>query len=317
MPVLNPWEYAFLNSPTYKTPCPNKNYSLRAGILGDYVWNRRLEIKDFPQADILQTSLSTYQGVLTFNLCKRFELYVGLGSSQLNLLTPASAFGYQFTGTLQSLGIAPPFGSNNYPIFDPNGLLSIASTAAFSCNLGLSGILWTCNNLALSVSGHYFYTNPPIANVTLPPTFQNNAVGSQFIPIFGGDTPTAAPSTIYLPNSSFKYQEWQTDLCLAYTVCISRTLKAIPFVAFEWAGVLVDFGNALISTLPTTPTTIGVYAPQWPESAFTANLYPLQEQNPFGFTVGTSFVGRDRFAAGIEWRFINESAFCVDVNMSF
>ncbi|MBS0623769.1 MAG: hypothetical protein JSS62_04020 [Verrucomicrobia bacterium] len=286
--------------------------------MGDYVSDRKLEVSAFSvPSDIYQTSLSTYQGLLTLNWCERFEIYAGLGSTQLELFTPASSFNYQFTGVLQNITLLfTAFSRNNYPIFDPNGLMSVSSISAFSYTLGGSGVICSFKNLALSASGSYFYTNPPIAEVVLPTTIQNNAISS-FVEEFSGDSPTVAPSVVYLPNSSFKYQEWQTDLCLAYAIYISRSLKAVPFAAIEWSGVFATFANALVSSTPPSPLTVDGSTPLFGENAFTATLYNLRQQRNFGFTIGTSFVGKDRFAAGVEWRFINETAFCVDLNMSF
>ncbi|MBS0623771.1 MAG: hypothetical protein JSS62_04030 [Verrucomicrobia bacterium] len=318
LPIFNPWEYALLSNPETCNPRNSFSYgSFRLGFLGDYVFNRKLEVNQGSFSDINQTSLRTYQGILSLNLCKRFEIYAGLGASQLSLHTPASSFNYQFAGTAQIVDASPGiFAVNNFPFFDPNSPLSLYSNSFFSCSAGLNGILWHCKNFALSASGRYFYTNPPINNIVLPPTMEVNTMISPMA-AYGGTAPSIASSVIY-PHSSIQYQEWQTDLCFAYAICISRTLKAIPFGAIEWSGALVNFGNVFITSLSKPPPVTGGFEPLFNLSfPFTAQLYDLAQQRLFGYTVGASFVGRDCFAASIEWRFVNENAFCVDLNVSF
>lgn len=326
LPIINPWEYALMGYSCRETTCHKwKNCSLKAGFLGDYVFNRKLEtqpnsIPSSIPSDIYQTRLQTYQGLLTFNLCDRFEFYSGFGATQISLLTPASSFNYQFTGTLQIQATLPAilYSSNNFPFFDPNSPLSLTTNPSFCYVVGLSSILWTCKNFVLSTSGHYFYTNPSIESVTLPPTMEYNALANLGAGNFGGAVPMVASSTVYLPNTTLNYQEWQADLCLAYALCLSRNLRAIPFVAIELAGVLVNFGNAVVTTFTQIPPSVGAFSPIYTTpTAFTANLYDLSQQRLFGYTIGTSFIGRDRFAAGIEWRFVNETAFSVDLNFNF
>ncbi|MBS0623770.1 MAG: hypothetical protein JSS62_04025 [Verrucomicrobia bacterium] len=321
LPVLNPWEYALTQQPSILPILDeHPSWSFKAGFLGDYVLNRKLEVAS-SSADIQFSYLRTHQGLLSFAYRKKLEIYVGLGASKLAIETPASAFGYQFTGAYNLAFAAASFG-NNFPFFDPNSFMSFTSNAAFSYTLGGSCIVWDTCKYALSLAGRYFYTHAPITNVFLPFSVQNNRIYN-VAGGMGAYAPQVAPSTVYLQNVACSYREWQVDLCLSYILKIAKTLKALPFLALNCSGVYANFGDAVVSSTPPLPPASPLLVPGQPNSVlftpvpFAATLYNLRQQTLFGGTLGSSFIGNSCFAAGIEWRFWNENAFCLDFNINF
>ncbi|MCC5832345.1 MAG: hypothetical protein JJU12_04805 [Chlamydiales bacterium] len=90
------------------------------------------------------------------------------------------------------------------------------------------------------------------------------------------------------------YQEWQVSLGAAYRVPISSTVKVVPYAAVEWAHAKIDFDN-----LTNEP----------PIHAFPN----LRTPHNFGYALGLTMVGWERWSATIEGRFINEFAFFLNI----
>lgn len=90
------------------------------------------------------------------------------------------------------------------------------------------------------------------------------------------------------------YHEWQVSLGAAYRVPISCTISVVPYAAVQWAHAKIHFDNL------TTADGSHVFRDQEP-------------QHDFGYALGLTMVGWDRWSATVEGRFINEFAFYLNI----
>ena len=90
------------------------------------------------------------------------------------------------------------------------------------------------------------------------------------------------------------YHEWQASLGAAYRVPISCTIQVVPYAAVQWAHAKIDFDNLT--------NTSGSHI-----------FRDMEPQHGFGYSLGLTMVGWDRWSATVEGRFINEFAFFLNI----
>ena len=150
LPIGNPWEASLMyngvfwegHCADYRDPCINwcDGLSVRLGFYGDYVFNRHMEVSRHEgHASIHDTEIWTNAGYVAFNMWDRFDIFATLGTTQLQIFTPQSAF------------------STNSNVF-----IRVETETDFSWSLGMRGTIWECGCFALGGEAQYFQTRPDI-----------------------------------------------------------------------------------------------------------------------------------------------------------
>lgn len=149
LPVGNPSEASlFLNGAWWESTCCEPcdpcfswcdAWSIRIGFVGDYVFNRHMELKKGAHADIDTTQIFTNAGFLALNFCDRVDIFGKLGDSKLHIRTDARSWG-------SNVSLESELNFETY----------------FSWGAGARATLWECNCFAIGIEGEYFQTNPDV-----------------------------------------------------------------------------------------------------------------------------------------------------------
>ncbi|MCH9609872.1 MAG: Major outer membrane porin [Chlamydiales bacterium] len=186
------------------------------------------------------------------------------------------------------------FGASNCYIQTPTGAFSpslndnqtvyIHTASDFAWGIGGAGTIWQCGSFALGGEGNYFYTKP---SITMIEVFRSSIVAT------------------YANLASIKYQEWQFGLGATYQFCLSQTIQALPFIGLTWSNAWVNMGKSIepISAIPNP--------------SFTLVLNPLKSQRLWGYAVGLTLAGCDRFQLTLEKRFASENAINLNAEFKF
>ncbi len=238
-------------------------WSIRIGYYGDFVFNRRLRTdQSYVEASLRKVSLYTQAGFLAFNMWDKLEAFATLGSTNLVVQTPVSAF--------------PQFGTVT------NHQLNLEYGGHFSWSLGLRGTLWECGRFGLGAEGQYFEYTSDLKHADL-----------------------AENSPFYFFDTKMCYQEYQLGLGATYVIpiCGCDTF-VVPYAGIKWSGARVNFGDLLLN-LETGSTLIPTIV----------QLTNLKSQRHFGWAVGLTLVGSNRWSITAETRFFDESALYINSQM--
>jgi major outer membrane protein len=156
LPVGNPSEASLFFYGVwwdYRTPCNPCDpcfswcdaWNLRIGYMGDFVFNRNLQIHTDDQegSDIDRTSIFTNAGYVAFNICNRVDIFGTLGASKLHIKTDARSWGFTGLGSLES---------------------ELFFSTEFSWSVGGRATLWQCDCFTVGIEGQYFQTEPNFDN---------------------------------------------------------------------------------------------------------------------------------------------------------
>ncbi|MCH9609874.1 MAG: Major outer membrane porin [Chlamydiales bacterium] len=211
----------------------------------------------------------------------RFEFSTRQALISVNLCNRVDIFGAFGASYFQ---IQSPLRSFNPTDSNDNGSVFINTGTDFSWGVGGRGTIWGCGPFILGAEGEYFYSKPEINSIDAP--FTSNRV-------------------TYAENASLKYQEWQFGLGASYQICLSQSIEVLPYAGITWSHAWVNMGN---SQEPIdddgTPD-------------FTITLNNLTNQKLWGYAIGLSLLGCERFSLGIEGRFANEKALTVNSAFRF
>lgn len=205
LPIGNPWEVEM------QPFCPcfsSTNFGV--GYYGDKVFNRRMRVdQNIDGQNLKNTSITSYAGLLVYNICQTVDVFCTLGTSCINITTPDQVFDPVF----------------NTPLFfqPTNDIVNIRSETSFSYSVGLRSILWQQGPFVLGGEGQYFFSNPHINSI--------DGVGSSRI-------------TYPKKNVTIKYSEWQLGLAGAVNLYFGEGVAVIPYAGISWASAKMDMGNA-------------------------------------------------------------------------
>lgn len=136
LPLGNPWESALHQNGLI---CHDFPLSLRLGFYGDFVFNRRMEIKATKSA-IRRAEIFTQAGYLALNAFDHIDFFATLGTTNIYLVSPDVAFG----------------------VINFNVDADLRTETDFSYSVGLRAALWECNCFSIGVETQYFRTRPRI-----------------------------------------------------------------------------------------------------------------------------------------------------------
>lgn len=279
LPLGNPWEASlFCDGVGVFTQdcCPfpvlgTDWISGRIGFYGDYVFNRNLAARGtLDHGDIRTVEMNTTAASLTMNFCNRTDLFVTLGATNFDLVTPQKSFS--------------PFSDADALV--NNGLFELDTNTYFSWSIGGRATVWSCDCFALGFEGQYFFTAPSVNSVF------NASSGSNVMH--------------YPADIQFKYQEWQLGLGATYQVCLSESIQVLPYLGVTWSHSWADLGNGVDTLIGDDGATNLQY-----------HYNTLREQRPWGYAVGLTLRGCDRYLIGVEGRFYNETALFVNSSIQF
>ncbi len=172
------WE-GYLGDPCDPCLTWSDAFSTRIGFYGDYVFNRHMEIDDHDRhKDIEHTSIYTNAFFVAGNFWDRVDVFVTLGTTNLDIVTNESAFDAQGQ---PSLG---------------NGRFEIETETDFSWSVGIKGTIWNCGCTTLGAEAQYLATNPHITRLTQEDTYSVYPAG----------------------NIRARYREWQVGIGLAHRI---------------------------------------------------------------------------------------------------
>lgn len=148
LPIGNPADASLLTEGVVWEGCDSCAWldalSFRAGLYGDYVFDRNLEVNQINFEKMLNTTLYTNAGYFVLNICDIFDLFTTLGSTKIRVHDLTKPFSDQ------------PGGSN----FD----LVINGASHFSWSMGGRATLWRCRCVGVGIEGQYFSTGPLITS---------------------------------------------------------------------------------------------------------------------------------------------------------
>jgi len=99
-------------------------------------------------------------------------------------------------------------------------------------------------------------------------------------------------------SDHFKYKEWQIGLGAAYRINIAGcATAAVPYAGITWSRATMDFDNI--------PLALG------------GTLFDLRSERDFGYAVGVTLLGCNKWGLSIEWRFVDERAFFIESQLRF
>ncbi len=178
------------------------------------------------------------------------------------------------------------FTPNNATVAANNASLLINTETYFSWRVGTRATLWSCGAFALGGEAQYFLSRPDITSLDY----------------YNGLDRVAT----YPQSAKFKYQEWQFSLGTTYQICLAQSIQLLPYINVTWSHAWVNMGDAFpeIGSLFANPT-------------FNVRLGTLENQRLWGYAIGLTMVGCERFSLGVEGRFASESALTVNSELRF
>ncbi|NGX54841.1 MAG: Major outer membrane porin [Chlamydiae bacterium] len=190
LPLGNPSEASLMHDGVFYEPrcvdfCdPYADWSdaifFRLGFYGDYVLNRNLEVYTgiHKGKSIEQFELTTNAGEFTISACDRVDLFVVLGTTNIDLTTNAASLAGAGSGAI-------------------NGdRLHLESETRLSLSFGGRATLFQSGCCSFGIEGQYFYTKPDIRRITARETVSVNPAG----------------------NIQMKYSEWQIGFGVSYRI---------------------------------------------------------------------------------------------------
>lgn len=140
-----------------------------------------------------------------------------------------------------------------------------------SWSIGVRGTIWECGSFGLGAEAQYFACDSGV-----------NFIENVFDP-----TPT------YLEDADTRYQEWQFGVGATYSIPICEcTTFVVPYIGIKWARARFKMGDF------STRDDIG--------NIF--QLFNLKNDHDFGYAVGITLVGNQRWSFTAEARFRDELA---------
>ncbi len=164
-------------------------------------------------------------------------------------------------------------------------MLDVNIDTNFSWSAGARGTIWTCCNWAFGGEAQYFQSRPSMNSFEI---FQD----SNF--------------TRYFANERFKYQEWQFGLALTYQICLAQSIQVLPYVGISWSHARVNMNSFELNT-NSDPE----------EQSIPLTFNSLENQRLWGYAIGFTFVGCERFQLTIENRFASEKAISLNAGVLF
>jgi major outer membrane protein len=268
LPVGNPLDATwlctgvFMEGNCYGDPCCESwcdAWSVRIGYYGDFVFNRRLRVKENHRHKRLRRSeFFTNAGYIAFNVWNKFDVFTSFGATKAYLKTPERAF---------LLEVAP------------NNVFNVEIESDFSWSVGVRGTIWECGCFGVGAEAQYFEWKSDI-----------NFVDTSFTTPF------------YLEDGDTRFKEWQVGLGATYKIpiCGCGTF-VVPYVGVKWAHAKLDMGD-----FSSTDINGNLF-----------ELFNLRSDFDFGYAVGITLVGCNRWSFTAEARFVDETALHINSQVRF
>jgi hypothetical protein len=163
-----------------------------------------------------------------------------------------------------------------------SSIREIVTDPWFSWTTGIHATLFKRHGFGIGAGGDYFYVAPNLSYINLY-----------------GPNPAYPGGDIEIELS-----EWQAFLGANYTFPIAPTINIVPYGAMKWNGVYLKGKNAQVtsSTGGTDITTL---------------LRNYDNARLFGYALGLTMEGCNRFSATLEGRFANERAVSFNVQAKY
>ncbi len=279
LPLGNPWE-ASLFCDGQGIFCVDQEccglincdkMKMRLGFYGDYVFNRKIEVRKKGNPDLDKTEIFTNAGLINVNVCDRFDFFATLGGTSFHVSSPESSFLH--TGNT----------------FNVN--LDIRFNTAFSWSVGARGTLYNCGNFGIGSEIQYFFSNPHITSLYAPMD------GAQL-------------TTYPIDNLNMRYNELQVGLGISYNICLSDGFNSLPYFGVAWSHARGRFGNAEDRILSLDADGVA-------QGTGNVKFSDWVNQRYWGFVLGMTLVGSERFNLGIEGRSSSEKALYFNSTIRF
>ncbi|MCH9619298.1 MAG: Major outer membrane porin [Chlamydiales bacterium] len=161
-----------------------------------------------------------------------------------------------------------------------NLISTVITESDISYNAGVRGTIWECGCCIIGGEVQYFYTNPTMNRI------QNESV---------------AP--FYFENGEqLQYQEWQVGLGVTYDIALPACFRVLPYAGIKWSNAWIDMGDALFSP---------------DEGATTSQLLDFRNSLNWGYSLGLTFVGGEKWSTTVEGSFADELAFSFNTQFRF
>ncbi len=208
---------------------------------------------------------------------RQVEIYTNAGTVALNFCDRFDLFG---TFGASQFWVTTHVNSFNSDHLTENvsSLLYFNTASDFSWSVGVRGTIFSCCNFAVGGEVEYFAARPSIST-----TFDPNI-----------------SRVIYPADTLFKYREWQFGLGATYQICLAQSIQALPYIGITWSRVEVDMQNSAQSM-----------------NNLTFTFLDLREQKQWGYAVGVTLTGCEKFQITLENRFASEKALSFNVGMQF
>lgn len=146
LPLGNPAETALFSENILFSSsfCELVNIGLRAGYYGDFVFDRKLHLRENRHIarDLIKTEISTNAGYLVLNLCDRHDIFCTLGATRISIEADQQVWREAPTA----------FAKNSFLTLKPG----------FSWSIGGRTVLYENAGFILGVEGQYFAAYPVI-----------------------------------------------------------------------------------------------------------------------------------------------------------
>ncbi|MEG2241049.1 MAG: hypothetical protein RSB82_00920 [Victivallaceae bacterium] len=308
------------------------------GFYGDYVIDRDLKTNVAPTSRLPNTiataapttlipnvaynqemsvaRMFTNAGSLTLNICQRLDLYGTIGTTNMHLQGPSTAF--NLSGVIGTVFTA---GTSGLEDAINNSVIEIDSRTDLCWSIGARATVLRCSNFSLGAEGQYFENRSKIDTLNILSNsaqfYLINPKGFAAKQIATNVLPATAPTK----RAPLKYDEWQFGAGAAWKIGVF-----VPYIGMKWSKANCKMENV------TVPQPIGnlanLYIPATPgvDPATTANqdfrgvcvkLNNLKVRQHWGVVAGSTLVDSQKMLLSLEARFIDELAFHVNGKIRF
>ncbi|MFN0065905.1 MAG: hypothetical protein ACKVOH_06680 [Chlamydiales bacterium] len=299
LPVGNPSEASLLiDGLFWEGQCPDicdpnltwcDAISIRVGFLGDYIFNRYLEINSNNKSkDADKTRVMTNAGYFAANFWDRVDVFATLGASSI---FQQSDFGTIANRGPGALGVVAPSGDAIYQLW---------TNTDFSWSVGLRGPIWECGCTSVGAEFQYFQARPKLRyiNTYSGPNAQ--------VPLITSDT---GSRQAFGNGYTTKYYDWKVGLGISH-----RIYNLVPYAAVTCSNAKWLLGNAVIRNqyLFGVPPQIAAQA-----IPFSTVLQDQRAAKTWGYALGVTLVDCEKMSLNLEGDFASSLEVAINAQIRF